>query len=257
MNQQRHKRRESFSVLLISNTDRSSRQFDVSLSLLRFLLGILLFVFVVTGLFAYGFFSRQKIESQLRSELTAQEERIQQLTEEKEKLEAEREGLEAEKAALSGENEALRSQAEEAAAALAEKEAQEEAEEAEPEEDPSIPTRYPYSGASVLLSSYTEEQPYLSLSTYTDGTVTAAGNGTVIVISYDDTYRCILEIDHGNGYRTRYLCKEETEQSVEEGMQVQAGDTLLTITADETQVDYQIFYQEEPVDPLSVIDAKG
>lgn len=253
MNQQRHKRRESFSVLLISNTDRSSRQFDVSLSLLRSLLGLLLLVFVVTGLFAYGFFSRQKTESQLRSELTTQEELVRQLT-------AEKESLETEKAALASENETLRSEAEQAVAALAEQEAEaaaETAEETEPEEDPSIPGRYPYSGASVLLSSYTEEQPYLSLSTYTDGTVTAAGDGTVTVISYDDTYRHIIEIDHGNGYRTRYLCREDAEQSVEENTQVQAGDTLLTITSDETQVDYQIFYEEEPVDPLSVIDAKG
>lgn len=250
MNNQRHKRRESFSVLLISNSDQSSRQFDISLPLVRFFLCLLLVILIVAGLAAYGFISRRGMESQLRSQLTQQEKVVQQLTTEKENLEAE-------KTALIAENESLRSEAEQAVAAMAEKEAEAEEEEAEPEEDPTVPTRYPYSGASVLLSSYTEEQPWLSLSTYSGGTVTAAGNGTVAVISSDDTYHHIIEIEHESGYRTRYLSKADAEQSVEEGAQVQAGDTLLTIITDETQVDYQIIYQEEPVDPLSVIDAKG
>lgn len=237
-------------MLLISNTDRSSRHFDVSLSLLRFLLGLLIFILAAAGLSVYGFFSRQGMESRLRSQLTVQEELVQQLTTEKE-------ALETEKAALIAENESLRSETEQTVAAMAEMEAQAEEAEAEPEEDPAIPTRYPYSGASVLLSSYTEEEPYLSLSTYTGGTVVAAGNGTVSVISYDETYHHIIEVEHENRYRTRYLCRADAEQNVEEGAQVQAGDTLLTITTDETQVDYQIMYQDEPVDPLSVIDAKG
>lgn len=251
MNNQRHKRRESFSVLLISNSDQSSRQFDISLPLIRFFLCLLLVTLIAAGLAAYGFFSRRGMESQLRSQLTDQEKLVQQLTTEKENLESE-------KTALIAENESLRSEAEQAVAAMAEKEAEEaEEDEPEPEEDPTVPTRYPYSGASVLLSSYTDEQPWLSLSTYAGGTVTAAGNGTVAVISSDDTYRHIIEIEHDSGYRTRYLSRADAEQSVEEGTQVQAGDTLLTITTDETQVDYQIIYQEEPVDPLSVIDAKG
>lgn len=250
MNSQRHKRKESFSVLLISNTDRSSRQFDVSLPVLRLLLFLLISVFVFAILAVCGFFSARKTQSQLRAQLAAQEEQVQQLT-------AQKENLETEKTTLASENEALRLEAEQAAAAIAEIKDAEAEEEAEPEEDPTVPTRYPYSGASVLLSSYTEEQPYLSLSTYAGGTVTAAGDGTVTVVSSDDTYRHIIEIEHESGYRTRYLCRQDAEQEVNEGAQVQTGDILLTITADETQVDYQIIYGEGPVDPLSVIDAKG
>ena len=44
---------------------------------------------------------------------------------------------------------------------------------------------------------------------------------------------------------------------MEEGGQVQQGDPLLTITTDDTQLDYQIILNGETVDPLSVIDAKG
>ena len=83
MKDQRHKRRESFSVLLISNSDQSSRQFDISLPLVRFFLCLLLVILIVAGLAAYGFISRRGMESQLRSQLTQQEKVVQQLTTEK------------------------------------------------------------------------------------------------------------------------------------------------------------------------------
>ena len=44
---------------------------------------------------------------------------------------------------------------------------------------------------------------------------------------------------------------------VEEGAQVQLGDVLLEITADETKMDYQILYEGETVDPMTVIEARG
>jgi len=44
---------------------------------------------------------------------------------------------------------------------------------------------------------------------------------------------------------------------VEEGAQVLRGDTLLTVITDETMLDYQVILNDESVDPLLVIDAKG
>ena len=46
MKDQRHKRKESFSVLVVSNTDRSSRQFQISLFAIR-LVVFVVFVFLV------------------------------------------------------------------------------------------------------------------------------------------------------------------------------------------------------------------
>ena len=60
MSNQRHKRRESFSILLISNTDRSSRQFNVSLPAIRFLLVILLLLCTITGLLIYKVTTNEK-----------------------------------------------------------------------------------------------------------------------------------------------------------------------------------------------------
>ena len=176
-------------------------------------------------------------------------------------LTAEAAALKEEQQVLTEENEALKRESEQfaeeakaaaaaAAAAMAEKEE-------EPETDSTYPSRYPSSGASILSSSYSEEQPYLTITTYAQSTIVAAGDGTVTAVASDDIYHHIIEIEHESGYKTRYLCRQEAAVEVEEGAQVQAGDLLLTITTDDTQMDYQVLNADGPVDPLSVIDAKG
>ena len=76
-------------------------------------------------------------------------------------------------------------------------------------------------------------------------------------ISSDDTYPQIIEISHASGYTTRYMCRQEAQLETQQDAQVLAGDTLLTITTDETQLDYQVIFDGEPIDPLTVIEAKG
>ena len=253
MKNQRHKRKESFSVLLISNTDRSSKQYHVSLSALRLAGLLLLILCIAAGCMTYAAISSQKVQTTLRTQLSEKEQLIAQMTTEKETLESE-------KQTITAENDALKQEAEEAKAAAAEAGAAAEAATQEPEEpeaDPAYPSRYPSSGASVLKSEYSQEQPYLSITTYSGCDVVAAGNGTVTAVTSDDTYPQIIEIDHGNGYRTRYLCQQLAEVKTEEGAEVEMGAVLFTITTDETQLDYQVLYQEEPTDPLSVIDARG
>ena len=109
----------------------------------------------------------------------------------------------------------------------------------------------------TAIPEYTQELPYLAITTYTGCDVVAAGNGTITAVSSDDIYPQIIEIDHGNGYRTRYLSKQTAEVKVEQGAAVEMGAVLFTITTDETELNYQVIYQEEPIDPLSVIDARG
>lgn len=249
MNNQRHKRKESLSVLLISNTGRDNRQFNIPLPLLRILPVLLILFLAVIGWLIYEFSISQKVQTSLQEQLAAQEGAVQQLTEEKEQLNTD-------KQTLTEENTSLRQQIEEAAAAAAAEEAQEEEPE-DPADNPAFPARYPYSGASVLLSSYTEEQPYLAISAYTGGTVIAAGDGVVRAVSSDDIYHHIIEVAHETGHITRYLCHQSAEVAVEEGAEVHVGDVLLTITTDETQLDYQVIYEDAPIDPLSVIDAQG
>ncbi len=245
MNNQRHKRKESYSILLISNTGRTSRQFQLSTVAIRLLLVILLLTCTVAGLLAYTYSTAHKVQTELRTRLSEQEQLVTTLTAENTSLKEEQQTLTEENEALKRESEQYAQEARAAAEAMAAAEAAAE-EEAEPESDSTYPSRYPSSGASVLSSSYSEEQPYLTITTYTD-----------VAVASDDIYHHIIEIEHESGFKTRYLCHQEASVEVEEGAQVKAGDLLLTITADDTQMDYQVLNAEGPVDPLSVIDAKG
>lgn len=244
MKEQRHRRKESYSVLLISNTGQSNRHFHISLFFLRMLVLIPVLICIVVAGLAYQLFMNQGNEAVLRSQVVSQSQMIQQLEDEKE-------ALENEKTELTAENESLRSQLQ----------ADEELYEAEAEEeskpDSSFPSRYPCSETGMLADTYSEEHPYLSISMQAEGSIVAAGDGTVTLVGSDDTYPLIMEIEHGGGYKTRYMCLQDVTSKPEEGSSVKIGDTLVTIETDTAQLDYQVLLNNQPIDPLMVLDAKG
>ena len=234
---QRHVHKESFSVLLIPNTGGKSRQFHVTRFSFRLCVCLLIFVLLaVAGGAAWtGYqFSRQE---NVRREMAQQEEKIVALEAEKKALEQEKVTVKEEKSTADA--------------------GEETEEESAPEKDTSIPRRYPYTGISTVLSNYSAEQQYLSLNTSSDGNVVATGDGMVVTVDSDDTYAHIIEVEHNNGYKTRYMCREEAQTQMQVGAQVQAGDILLTVLTDDTQLDYQVLFEEEAIDPLTVFEAKG
>ena len=248
MKRKGHNHKESFSILLISNTGQQSRQFHISRFATRLLIVLLVLICVAIGgavwIFCQNPFEGIVQNNNLRTQMDSQAQTIQQ-------LEAEKEALAQELAALQQENDNL----------LQTMNTPNEEEEVEPDEpadpDAGIPRRYPTSGTSGRLSSYSEEEPYLAISTHTEGNIIATGNGTVTAVSSDDTYPVIVEVEHDKGYRTRYMCRQTADVLATEGAQVEAGDTLFTITVDDSQLDYQILFEGEPIDPLTVIEAKG
>ena len=197
---------------------------------------VILAVFV--GLIGFIFF-QQKEMIELRAQLEPYTQQIEQ-------QEAKLADLDAENKKLTDENTLLKQ----------EKETVEEEEVENPYQD--APNGYPYMGTGgILVSAYSAEQPYMSINTHTDGIIVAGGDGTVTSVSSDDTYPLIVEIQHADGYITRYLSNEAVQTQLQEGTQVKTGDTLFTITVDNTQFDYQIIYKNKPIDPLVVIEAKG
>ena len=44
---------------------------------------------------------------------------------------------------------------------------------------------------------------------------------------------------------------------VEQGAQVHIGDVLIMVTTNDTQLDYQVIFEEQAIDPLTIIDAEG
>ena len=257
MKNRRHKRRESYSVLFVSNIDRRSRRFRIARSTLHLLVILVLMVFAAAGFFGYQTFNnvwqesslqkklrdRQLAEQQLRSEWEADK---NEWAQEKQTLEDELETLRAELTAREQEIQAAADAAAEAAA---------EAERAAAEA--LVPTLYPSSGVGVLTSTFSEEHPYISFTVETGTDIIAAGDGTVRSVSSDDTYHYIIEVVHDSGHTTYYLYRQNADLKVEEGAQVKKGDPLLTITTENTELDYEVLYGDEFIDPLSIIAAKG
>ncbi len=241
-----HKHKESYSILFISNIGNTGRKFYISGLAFRVLVSLFAVicaaVVVMCGImfrFLYADGLSQSRSKELEKQVAA--------------LETEKAGLNDEIAALKNENEALRVEAENI-----EEEVKEEAQaEAEADSDSYIPRRYPSSGISAVIETFSEEQPYLSINTHTEGNIIATGNGTVTTVTSDDTYPIIIEVEHNKGYKSRYMCRQNADVQATEGAQVEAGDTLFTITTDDTRLDYQIYFEENPIDPLTVIEAKG
>lgn len=241
---QRHKRKESFSVLLVSNTDRHSRQFQISLFSIRLAGLILLVLCLAAGWIVYCLAIGNREQSALQSQISAKEELIGQLQEENKTLRQTNEQMETAKA-------------QEHAKTEEEKQSTEEQKNTAPKKDSTVPSRYPTQGSSILQSAYSPEHPSLTIQVYTGGSVIAAADGMVTAVSSDNTYRYIIDIRHDSGYITRYLCCQEAELKISEGTAVRTGDVLLSVNVNDIQLDYQIVYNDAPVDPFTVIDARG
>lgn len=246
MKQQKHKRRESFSLLLVSNIGKDTRQFYLSLRTLRMILVLMLLICITFVWSIYRSGAHYKSESDLRQKLISSEQQLKQ-------LESENETLNAQNAALTEENELYR-QAEIMKAELTQ---EEESTEETPQRDTAVPSQYPCTAGGLLVEPYSEEHPYISISAQQEDHITAAGDGTVASVGSDDTYPVIIEVDHGNGYRSRYMCQQEADVKVEMGQQVQSRDTLMVISGNGTQFDYQVIYNGQMIDPLLVLEAKG
>ena len=108
-----------------------------------------------------------------------------------------------------------------------------------------------------MSTKYSQEHPYVSIETQDEGNIIAAGEGTITEVGSAAGYPLVIEIEHGNGYRTRYMFAQEAEPIHEAGDKVQSGDVLAAVNAQNEQVDYQVIFEDEPIDPLIVFEAKG
>lgn len=236
MKQQRHKREETFSLIMASNTGGKCRNFSVSARTVRALAVVAAIVAVALVWIFVRCVSGYGTESELRRRLAMSEQRVKQLEDEKDSLNDKN-------AALVSENETLK--------------ASEDSGQGEVRRDTAVPSQYPYTGEGMLKEQYSEEHPYISVGTKPDDRIVAGGAGTVVSVGSDDTYPVIVEVEHGNGYKSRYMCMKAAEVQVSAGQQIEARETLIVIKNEEMQLDYQIMYNEQAIDPLLVLEAKG
>ena len=238
MKSQRHKRKENVSIILFSNYRSENKELHIPRAVFYGIFSIPLLLAAGLAVLAGLVFSKQNEVNALRAQAEPYAQKIAE-------LEAWQADLSAENARLADENAKLAS------------EVQTQVRKAENQYE-GAPDGYPYMGTGgILLSAYSEEQPYMSINTHTDGKIVAAGDGTVTLIGSSDEYKLIVEITHNDGYITRYLSNKDVETQLEENAQVKTGDALFKITVDNTQFDYQITFKNKPIDPITVIEAKG
>ncbi len=119
-----------------------------------------------------------------------------------------------------------------------------------------IPSGLPISGAVAVPSKYSAEKQYITFMTGGGSKVVAAGEGKVVYSGESVEFGYAVRVDHGNGYVTTYY-EKETKPAVQEGAAVKRGDTLYVVNKDNQTLVYQIAYEDQFVDPYTVMDIDG
>ena len=234
---ERHKRKEIFSFILVSNMDNRSRQFSISALGLRILVSLLLLFMAVIGVIVYLYIGRSYDEYQTEKKLQQKEQQVLELEAEKELLLAAEESLQMEISRLQDTIETLKNT------------------EVSKEEEVKngTPKLYPLEQGGELLGTFLKEEPYLKINVQKGNKVIATGDGVVHLVDYDESYVRSIEIEHEDGYISRYLCNKDARIEVTEGEEVKARDSLLEITASNTMLHYQIMINNEPINPFQVM----
>lgn len=117
-----------------------------------------------------------------------------------------------------------------------------------------MPVGFPMSSSASLEEADTEDA-MVKLTGSEGSSVIASGDGTVLQVATDSLYANIIKIDHGNGYISIY--RNDGDPMVKEGDEVVRGAILFVIGEDNTEVGYQITYDEKYIDPMGLINIDG
>lgn len=177
--------------------------------------------------------------AELEKEKQKQMEQIETLTEEKQNLELLHDELSEKVTILSD--------------TINQKVEQEEAKEAE-EAQAHMPVGFPMSSSASMQEADTEE-PMVKLNGSEGTSIVASGAGTVLSITTGSTYLHCVQIDHGNGYVSIY--RNDGEVMVKEGDELVRGSIIFVIGEENTELGYQITYDEKYMDPMDLLNIDG
>lgn len=98
----------------------------------------------------------------------------------------------------------------------------------------------------------------LDLAGWPGNKILAAAPGIVIRSGWGGVYGKMIEIDHGNGFRTKYghmrKLRVKKGQSVQLGQHI--GDMGSTGRSTSTHLHYEVWYKKDVIDPLPFIEAR-
>ena len=117
-----------------------------------------------------------------------------------------------------------------------------------------MPVGFPMS-SSASLEETNGENPMVKLNGTVGNSIIASADGTVISITTDTSYLHCIKIDHGNGYNSIY--RNDGDVMIKEGDEVVRGAILYVIGEDNTELGYQITYDDKYIDPMDLINIDG
>lgn len=117
-----------------------------------------------------------------------------------------------------------------------------------------MPVGFPMS-ASASLEEAEGEDPMVRLTGSEGSSVIASADGRIVSITTDSAYRHCIRIDHGNGYFSIY--RNDGDVMKKEGEDVVRGEILYVIGEENTELGYQIMYNEKYIDPMDLINIDG
>ena len=233
----RRKRKTNYMLMLFMDSKEGRiRQMGFGPLLVESVVFIGMTVVVVLAVICYR--SDKKIEV-LSAETERQKQNIEELTEEKADLVSLREELMNKVTILSD--------------TINQKVEEEEALEQE-RAQAHMPVGFPLS-SSASLEEAEGENPMVKLTGSEGSSVIASADGLVISITTDSGYLHCIKIDHGNGYNSIY--RNDGDVMVKEGDEIVRGAILYVIGEDNTELGYQIMYEEKYIDPMGLINIDG
>lgn len=233
----KRKRKFNYTLMLFADSkDGHIRQMGIDPTLIESLAVIVLTAIIVLSIICYRDAKRIEV---LEEETAGQREQIAQLAEENADLVSLREELTDKVIILSD--------------TINQKVEEEEAME-EVRAQAHMPVGFPMS-SSASLEEAGGENPMVKLNGAEGNSIIAAADGTVASITTDSGYLHCIRIDHGNGYSSIY--RNDGEAMVKEGDEVVRGAILYVIGEDNTELGYQITYDDKYIDPMDLINIDG
>ena len=236
-NDGKSKGKQNFTLILsVDSKDGQVRQMEFGPILIESVTIIVIAAIVILSIICYR--DGQRIE-ELTAQTQLQEADIVQLTEENADLISLREELTDKVVILS---DTINQKVEEEEA-LAQERAQ-----------AHMPVGFPMS-ASASLEETDSEDKMVKLVGAVGSSIIASADGTVVSITTDSSYLHCVKIDHGNGYNSIY--RNDGDVMIKEGDEVVRGAILFVIGEDNTELGYQITYDDKYVNPMELINIDG
>lgn len=131
---------------------------------------------------------------------------------------------------------------------------EEEEAKAEKEADAHMPVGFPMT-SSASMEQVDGEEPMVKLTGSEPGSIVAVGAGVVESVTTGNDYLHCVRIDHGNGYVSIY--RNDGEVMVREGDEIVRGSILYVIGEDNTELGYQVMFEEKYEDPMELLNIDG